>query len=45
MFVKYGDELVEYEQINPNVLSLFNITKKEQFEGISDRLKKAFYKD
>lgn len=45
MFVKYSDELVEYEQINSNVLSLFNITKKEQFEGISDRLKKAFYKD
>ncbi|MCR5218455.1 HDOD domain-containing protein [Treponema sp.] len=45
MFVKYGDEIIEYEQINPNVLAMFKIINKEQFEGISDRLKKSFTRE
>lgn len=45
MFVNYGEGYIEYEQINPEVLSLFKITNKEQFEGISSRLKKAFNRE
>ena len=40
----YENEEVEFEQIDSFVLNTFNITSKEQLDGISERLKKSFRK-
>ena len=42
LLVHYGDGEVDFEQIDTEVLAMFNISDEEQLAGISNKLKKSF---
>lgn len=45
LLVHYGEGKIEYEQIEPSILTMFKITSEDQLIGISNRLKKTFKKE
>ncbi|WP_407399278.1 HDOD domain-containing protein [Treponema sp.] len=42
MMAHYSEGLIDYVQIDNEVLEYFNITSEEQFQGISERLSSSF---
>lgn len=42
MIAHYSEGLIDFTQIDSNILEMFDITTEEQFQGISERLSSAF---
>lgn len=45
MMAHYGEGLIDYNQIDTEILEYFKITSEEQFQGIADSLSSSFKKD